>query len=111
MKWRFWLAMNSKRGVIGGFISMFFATVVIVFILLLLIVGSGIIKEFVDVKIEVSERGDAGVAVYNETRTGIDNVFGYVAVRYGEMVVARRSGDYSSVFGVRGVGVSGGGNG
>jgi pantothenate kinase len=87
-KWRFWLAMNSKRGILGGFLSMFFATIVIVFILLLLIIGSGIIKMVVNSQ----NNAEAGEAIYDESRVGLDNVFNYV-VDYGELVEWRRGGD------------------
>jgi len=68
LKWRFWLAMN-KRGIIGGFIAMFVATVVIVLILLVMIIGSGIVKKFVATK--------DNFGIQNESAVGIDDVFDY----------------------------------
>ena len=61
--------MRSKRGIIGSFVSMFVATVVIVLILFIMVIASGFVKKAV-------QREDS-FGVQNETATGIDDVFDF----------------------------------
>jgi len=62
--------MNSKKGILGGIIATFVATVVIIIILVIFVFASGIIKKAAGV--------DEGVKVVNETEVGIANVFNYL---------------------------------
>jgi hypothetical protein len=62
--------MNSKRGILGGFIVMFVATIVIFVILLGLVIFSLFVREM--------DNADADVSIHNETMTGIDDVFVYM---------------------------------
>ncbi|MEA3248569.1 MAG: hypothetical protein U9Q73_02575 [Nanoarchaeota archaeon] len=78
--------MNSKlnkKGVIGRFITMFIATIVIVLIvsiLLIFVLGAGVVEKFDNV--------DAGVKIYDEDETGLNDVFDYVS-DYEKFVEAR----------------------
>ena len=85
LKWRSLFKMN-KRGILGGFISMFFATIVIVIILMILIVGSGIVKKVV--------RDRDNIGVYNETASGIDDVFDYADEQFYNVTRLRGYVDY-----------------
>jgi len=79
--WRFWLAMNNKRGmIIGSFIGLLVLTIAVVFILVVFILGSGVVKSMSKV--------DAGVVVYNETGVEIDNIFDH-DLRYFDLVKIR----------------------
>ena len=63
--------MNSKRGILGGIIATFVATVVIIIILLIFVFASGIIKRAAGV--------DEGVKVVSEEEVGIANVLNYLS--------------------------------
>lgn len=65
----------SKRGGAGNFIVMFWATIVIVIILMVFVIGSGLIRKASQFDKNVA---GAGVYIYNETKAGIDDVFGYM---------------------------------
>ena len=78
--------MNSKRGILGGFISMFVATVAIVIILGIFIIASGVVKTIV-------REGD-NLGVQNETATGIDDVFDYVDEQFYNVTKLRGYVDY-----------------
>jgi len=82
--------MNSKRGIIGSFISMFVATIFIVVILLLMIVASGFVKKAV--------QKEDSFGVQNETVTGIDDVLDYMDVQFNDMtqlrIVVEKDGDW-----------------
>jgi hypothetical protein len=82
--------MKSKRGIIGSFISMFVATVVIVLILLVFILASGFVKKY------VQEKDNFGIQ--NETKVGIDDVFDYMEFQFSNMthlrIVVRTNGDW-----------------
>ena len=73
--------MNSKRGVIGSFISLFVATIIIVIILTVLIIASGVVKEF------VRDRDNFGVQ--NETDVDLDNIFGYIDYQFNNITQLR----------------------
>ena len=81
--------MNSKRGGIGSFISLFVATIFIVVVLLLMIVASGFVKK-------VAQRDNFGVQ--NETATGLDDIFGYADGQFGDIaqlrIVVYKNGDW-----------------
>ena len=67
--------MNSKRGgVLGGFLTMFAATIVIFVVLLILVVGSVVFKEVV----RKWDNADADISIHDEARIGIDDVFNYM---------------------------------
>ncbi len=72
---------NNKRGIIGSFISLFVATIVIVVILFIMIVGSEIVKQLV-------QRGD-NFGVQSETATGLGDVFGYMDKQFDDVVRLR----------------------
>ena len=78
--------MNSKRGVLGGFISMFVATIVIVIILFILVIASGIVKEGV--------RSRDNIEVQNESDVGIGGVFDYADEQFYNVTKLRSYVDY-----------------
>jgi len=68
--------MNSKRGgVLGGFIVMFIAAVIIFAILLILVVGSVVFKNVV----REWDNADADINIHDERVTGLGDVFNYMA--------------------------------
>lgn len=71
----------NRRGIIGSFISMFVATVVIVIILGILLIGSGIVKKI------VAEKDNFGIQ--DETATGLDDVFDYMDYQFNNMTYLR----------------------
>jgi hypothetical protein len=75
--------MRSKRGIIGSFVSMFFATIVIVVILGIFIIASGFVKEAV--------RTSDSFGVQNETDVGVGDVFDYIDENFSELVELRIS--------------------
>ena len=72
--------LTRKKGIIGSLITMFISTIAIVLILLIFIFGSGIVRKFSNVH--------AGVNIYDETRTGLDEVFNYM-VSYQKFIEAK----------------------
>lgn len=76
--------MRCKKGIFGGLISGFWATVVIVVILVVFVVGSSVIKMVVRSYDDV----DGELSVYNESRVGIDDVFNYM-INYEKLVRLR----------------------
>ena len=65
--------MNSKlnkRGIVGSLIVMFITTIAIVLILLVFVIGSGMVKRF--------DKVDVGISIYDEARTGLDDIFRYM---------------------------------
>ena len=78
--------MNSKRGILGGFVSMFVATIVIVIILFIMIVASGIVKMVV-------QKGD-NFGIYNESDSDIDDVFDYADEQFYNVTKMRSYIDY-----------------
>lgn len=58
-----------KRGMLSNFLVFFGATILIVLILIVYIIGGGVIKKL--------DRHAAGVAVYDEKKVEIDNIFDY----------------------------------
>jgi len=77
--------MNSKRGIVGMFVAMFFATIFIVMILLIMIVGSGFVKK-------IQERDNFGVQ--NESDVGLDNIFNYTDGQFYNITKLRSYVDY-----------------
>ena len=69
---------------------MFVATIAIVIILLILIIGSGFVKREV--------RSGDNFGIYNETTTGLDDVFDYMDYQFNNMtqlrIIVERSGDW-----------------
>ena len=61
----------KKRGILGGFIVMFVATIVIFLILMGLVIFSVFVREWDNV--------DADVSIHDYTKTGIGDVFNYMA--------------------------------
>ena len=78
--------MRSKRGIIGSFVSMFVATVVIVIILGILIIASGFVKR------AVAERDNFGVQ--SESDVGIDGVLEYSKGQFSDVAKLRSYIDY-----------------
>lgn len=75
--------MNSKinkKGILGSLFVMVIATIAIVLILGIFILGSGLVKKF--------DKVDAGVSIYDENRTGLDDVFSYIT-SYQKFVEAK----------------------
>ena len=69
--------MNSrlgKRGGVGDFLVSFWATILIVIILMVFVIGSGLIREASKFDKDVA---GAGVYIYDESLSGIDDVFSY----------------------------------
>lgn len=85
--------MLSKKGVLGGFISMFVATVVIVVILIIFIVVSGIVKEIVrsEDNFGVQGEGDVGLEGFlkDEQFDDITKLRSYLNYRFDDMVQLR----------------------
>ena len=69
--------MNSNRGILGSFISLFVATIVIVIILLLFVIASRFVQ-----------RGD-NFGARDETDAGLNDVFVYMDVQFSDMVQLR----------------------
>lgn len=61
--------MMNKRGFLSSFLAFFGATILIVLILIVYIIGGGVIKKL--------DKSVADVAVYNELKVGIDDIFSY----------------------------------
>ena len=76
---------KNKKGGIGGFLVMFWATIVIVLILTVFVIGSGLIKKASSFD---NNAAGAGVYIYNETDVGVDDVFVY-ADNYQKFVEAK----------------------
>jgi len=62
--------IGNKKGLFGGFIGMFVATIAVIIILLIFIFVSGIVKT-------VSNNKE-GVAVRSLQQTGISNIYSYM---------------------------------
>jgi hypothetical protein len=60
----------KKKGIIGGFIVNFIATIAITVILLVFILGAGIIKKV--------SNADGDFVIFDETKVGMANVFNYI---------------------------------
>jgi len=58
---------KDKRGIVGNFMVMFVATIVIIAVLMIFIFGSGLIKRIHKVDVDVS--------IHDEERTGLNDVF------------------------------------
>ena len=76
LKWRFWLAMNSK-GVAGNVMMLIVATLAIVLILFIFVIGSGVVKKVTNV--------DSGLRVYGDYDTGLRDLFSYMS-NYSKLV-------------------------
>ena len=61
---------NKRGGILGATIMMFLATIVIVLILTVFVFGAGFIKKL--------DRVSADVAIYNEDKVEIGNIFTYM---------------------------------
>ena len=85
----------NRRGIIGGFISMFVATVIIVLILFILIIASGIVKKVV--------RNSDNFGIYDEGDSGIDDVFDYMDDGFSDMtqlrIAVKKGGDWGGLLG------------
>jgi len=74
--------MLNKKGIIGSFISLFIATMVIAMILIAFIVVSGIVKAI--------ERGNTGEKIYESDEVGVGDVRYYMN-NYGRLVSVEKS--------------------
>lgn len=63
-------SLQNKKGILGSFIVMFGATIVIILILVVFVLGAGLVKKI--------NNAGGGVRVYNEENVEIDNVFNYM---------------------------------
>jgi len=79
------MSFRDKRGGVGNFMVMYVATIAIVVILFIFVLGSGLIKRISDVDDDVA---GGAVSIYNESRTGLTNVFDY-ALNYRKFVEAK----------------------
>lgn len=59
----------DKRGLVSNFISFFGATILIVLILTVFVFGAGVVKKL--------NNAGSDVAVFNESKVEIDNIFDY----------------------------------
>lgn len=73
-------SLRDKRGILGGFIAMFGATIAIVLILVVFVLGAGIVKKI--------DNAGGGVVVYDEKNVEIDNIFDYMG-RYVALLNVR----------------------
>ena len=71
---------QDKKGILGGFVGMFVATIVVVIILLIFVFISGIVK--------MISGNRQGVAIRDEGKTGISNIFSYM-VKFVKLVDVR----------------------
>ena len=72
--------LQNKKGILGSFVVMFVATIVIVIILTVFILSAGVIKKL--------NGAEGGTAIYDEEGVEIDNVFDYMD-RYISLVKVR----------------------
>jgi hypothetical protein len=81
--------MQNKRGIIGSFVGMFFATIFVVIVLILFVLAAGAVKEFSNVR--------EGQKTLNNWQLGIADIK-YSLVDYSILVSteakALRSGDF-----------------
>ena len=71
---------RDRGGVLGGFIGMFVATIVVIIILLIFVFISGVVK--------MISGNKQGVAIRDEGKTGISNIFSY-AIKFVKLVDVR----------------------
>ena len=73
--------MVNRRGILGGTMVTFVATIVIVIILLIFVIGASVIK--------VVDKSAGGLRVYDEAMVGLRNVDEYMKGNYLKLVSVR----------------------